>query len=72
MYKFIPLWISTNLPKFTYEFPPVVLILAVCNHIAQETGPCDHQEYGTQHTAIYIHTGGSNKSLLKFSKVLHP
>jgi hypothetical protein len=33
----------------------------------QETWPCDHQEYGTHHEAIYIHTWGSDRSLMEFS-----
>jgi hypothetical protein len=32
-----------------------VLVLGVCSHIAHETRPCDHQEYGTVHAVIYIH-----------------
>jgi hypothetical protein len=49
-----------------------VLILAVCNHIAQETRPCDHPEYGTHHAAIYIHILGSDKTLIELPEVLHP
>jgi hypothetical protein len=56
----------------SYEFPPVVLVLALYNHIALETGPCDHQEYGTVHTVVCIHAWGSDKALMKLSEVLHP
>jgi hypothetical protein len=46
---------SIYIYKISYEFPLAVLVLGVCNHIAQETRSYDHQEYGTIHTAIYIH-----------------
>jgi hypothetical protein len=57
--------------KFLLSFHPSVLVLAVCNRIAQETGSCDHQEYGTFHVAIYIHAWGSDKVMMELSEVLH-
>jgi hypothetical protein len=49
-----------------------VLTLAICNHIAQETGPCDHQEYGTVHVVIYIQACGTDKALMELTEFIHP
>jgi hypothetical protein len=49
-----------------------VLALAVCNHIAQETGSHDHKEYGTVHAVIYIQAWGRDKALMELTEILHP
>jgi hypothetical protein len=60
-------WYIYKHPQISYEFLAALLILILCNHIAQEIRSCDHQEYGTHHETIYIHAWGSDKALLELS-----